>query len=65
MWVKHYIMSNTQTPTTLHQQLSSQYKFIKKLGEGAFGEIFVGYDTTEKRFVAIKKEALASNRRQL
>lgn len=65
MWVKHYIMSNMQAQTTPQQPQTNQYKLIKKLGEGAFGEIFVGYDLVEKRFVAIKKEALASNRRQL
>lgn len=37
----------------------------KKLGEGAFGEIFIGIILKNSVEVAVKRESMSNNRRQL
>ncbi len=37
------------------RELNSQYKIVKKIGEGGMGTVYEGYDKTLKRTVAIKR----------
>lgn len=41
------------------------YQIVKKLGEGAFGEIYLATNTLDNSIVAIKIESVLSKRSQL
>lgn len=46
-------------------KIGKNYKMNKKIGNGAFGEIYEGQHTATKEFVAIKMEPAANGLPQL
>lgn len=46
-------------------EINSRYKIIKRIGKGAFGEVFLGTDTEANKEVAIKVEDKTNKHPQL
>lgn len=44
----------------MEQKVGKDYKMLKKIGNGAFGEIYEGQNIHTKEFVAIKLEPLTT-----
>ena len=54
--------SNSEKLSKMEAVIGGQYILGKKVGNGAFGTIFEGYDKTSKRKVAIKLEIAKNGR---
>lgn len=70
---KKIITTTTTTTTTTKKQVkrvelavaNGKYALVKKLGDGAFGEVFLGTDVEKGEKIAVKLEAKATKHPQL
>ena len=63
-------MTSTSSSSTVHiragqSESGGQFELVKRIGDGAFGCIFRGFDTVTKEEVALKLEELSARQPQL